>query len=182
MGRERGHVLAVAAADPVMSVVAPIALAAAAGTALVVDLGQTLGREGKRTLADVAAEGPTSSEAMPARRGVAVIRAGGLDPVETARLVDRLATGWPAIVVRLTGGEWPGPVAPVHPLYPGVLAPRDRRPAVWQRVRGGSDAPGPGPVIPPAGAANVRRILAGGVPLPGRWLRSWQVVWRLPWA
>jgi hypothetical protein len=182
MGRERGRVLAVVAEDPVMSVLAPVALAAAAGTALLMDMGDVLGAAGRRTLADMAAEGPTGRETMPDRKGVAVVRGGGLGTAEAADLLERLSFGWPAVVVRVTGGDWPGARVPVVPLYPGVLAPRMGGPCVWQRVRGGPDAPGPGPVMPPVGTANVRRVLAGGLPLPGRWLRSWGVVWGLPWA
>lgn len=183
MGRERGRVLAVAATDPVMSVVAPVALAASAGTALVVDMGETLGRAGARTLEDIAADGPTRAEAVPGRKGVAVIRSGRLRTEDAVELVGRLALAWPAVVIRTGPGVWRGPVVPVEPLFPGLLCPRGSHPAVWQRVRGGpSSAPGPGPVLPPAGAANIRRILAGGMPLPGRWLRSWRRIWGLPWA
>src|SRR5690606_24768558 len=106
----------------------------------------------------------------------------GLGAGDAHDLVFRLASGWPAIVVRLAEHRWAGRVVPVVPLYPGVLAPTAGGPSVWQRVRGGSVAPGPGPVLPPVSAANVRRALSGAAPLPGRWLRSWRVVWGLPWA
>src|SRR5690606_31614500 len=111
MGRERGRVLAVAATDPVMSVVAPVALAASAGTALVVDMGETLGRAGARTLEDIAADGPTRAEAVPGRKGVDVIRSGRLRTEDAVALVGRLALAWPAGVIRAgtAGWLWPPP-------------------------------------------------------------------------
>ncbi len=181
MGRERALVLAVAADDPVMSILGPIGMAACVGTALIVDLGDRLGRGSTRSLADLAVDGPRRSETTPERKGVAVLASGGLGVAECHDLVMRLASGWPAVVVRLGGEAWPGPVVPVSPLLPGVLAPTDPRPSVWQRVRGGSEPPGPGPVLPPLGAGTVRRALSRSAPLPGRWLRSWKPVWRLPW-
>lgn len=182
MGRERTRVLAVAADDPVVSVLAPIGLAASVGTALIVDLGDRLAREGGRTLRDLAAEGPTRGEAAAERRGVAVLASGGIGPTEAHELLSQLAAGWPAIVVRLAGQPWPGPVVPVMVLYPGLLRPVGGEPSAWQRVRGGSVPPGPGPVLPPVGATNVRRALSRQLPLPGRWLRSWRTVWGLPWG
>lgn len=182
MGRERALVLAVAADDPVMSILGPIGLAGCAGTALIVDLGDRLGLSTHRTLVDLSLDGPRKAEATPARKGIAVLGSGGIGVAEAHDLVMRLASGWPAIVVRLGGQEWPGAVVPVTPLFPGVLAPTSTRPAVWQRMRGGSDPPGPGPLLPPVGAGTVRRALARGAPMPGRWLRAWRPVWGLPWA
>ncbi len=58
VGNGRGTVLAVRSVDPVLSVVAPLGLAASAGTALMVDLTGDLQMGGGRTLADIDAEGP----------------------------------------------------------------------------------------------------------------------------
>ncbi len=182
MGRERALVLAVAADDPVMSVLGPIGLASCVGTALIIDLGGRLGGPAGRTLADLAEDGPRRAEAMPVRKGIAVMSSGGLGVSDSHDLVMRLASGWPAVVVRLAGEPWPGAVVPVVPLFPGVLAPSFDRPSVWQRVRAGSVPPGPGPVLPRLGAGTARRALAGAVPLRGRWLRAWRPVWGLPWA
>ncbi len=181
MGGERAIVLAVAADDPVMSILGPIGLAACVGTALIVDLGDRLGRGSARSLADIAADGPRRVETSPNRKGVAVVASGGLAVPEVHELVMRLASGWPAVVIRLEGAAWPGPVVPVSALWPGILAPTQPRPSVWQRVRGGSEPPGPGPVLPTIRPGTIRRALERSSPLPGRWLSSWKPVWKLPW-
>jgi hypothetical protein len=181
-GRERTRRLAMRADDLVMSIVAPLGLASSVGTALVVDMEDRLGSPSARTLADIAADGPRLEEARPGRSGVAVIRSGGLGVPEVHDLTLRLASSWPAVVVRLAGDDWPAPVVPVRTLYPGLLSPSSGNPAVWQRVRGGVSPPGPGPVIPFLGAGTVRRILSGGAPAPSRWVRAWRIVWEAPWA
>lgn len=180
-GRERTRWLAVRADDPVMSVAAPLGLAAAIGTALVIDLEDRLGGPSARTLVDIAADGPRLEEARPSRKGIAVIRSGGLGMGDVRDLTFRLASSWPAVVVRLGGGDWSELVVPVRTLYPGLLAPLSATPAVWQRVRGGVGPPGPGPVLPYLGAGTVRRILSGGAPAPGRWVTAWRAVWEAPW-
>lgn len=182
MGRERFRVLGVRSADPVMSVVGPMGLAAAAGTALLVDLGDQLGSGKARTLADLSGDGPRLDELSPGRTGVAVVRAGASEVIRCAELIDRLATRWPAVVVRTVDGSWPGPVVPVRPLYPGWLAPNTVEPSVWQAMSWSSRPPGPGPVLPMLRAPEVRRMLQGGMPIKGRWLKTWERVWEMPWA
>jgi hypothetical protein len=181
-GRERTRVLAVHSADPVMALLGSIGLAAAMGTALLVDLADQMGSRSPRTLADVASEGPRLTEVSPGRRGVAVLRSGHLPAAEAATVVDALATRWPAVVVRLEARDWPGPTVPVRALYPGWLAPTTTETSVWQKLPGGSSPTGPGPVLPTLRAATTRRILAGGVPPPGAWLRAWRPVWEIPWG
>lgn len=182
MGRERSRVLGVRSADPVMSVIAPVGLASAAGTALLVDLGAQLGAAGTRTLADLVGEGPRLDELSPGRTGVAVIRAGHVDAVECFDLIARLSSRWPAVVVRVVDGTWGGPVVPVCPLYPGWLAPDSGEPSVWQAFPWSTRPPGPGPVLPNLRPTETRRMLAGGLPSRGRWLKTWERVWGLPWA
>jgi hypothetical protein len=97
-------------------------------------------------------------------------------------MAQQLAAGWPAVVIRAIGDDWPGPVVPVHVLYPGWLAPTTRHAAVWQRLASGPPAPGPGPVLPRLGWRLARRVLGGGRPGEGRWVRAWRQVWDLPWA
>lgn len=174
--------LAVASSDPVLSVLGPIGLATAAGTALIVDLGDELLRPRTRNLADIAAEGARLSELAPGRRGVAMISSGGLSPDSVPELVARLALHWPAVVIRPGAWVWEGPTVPLIPLYPGWLAPSHIGAAVWQRVRGGISPPAAGPVLPTPGAAMVRRMLAGGLPGRSRWVRAWGPVWELAWA
>jgi len=182
MGRERFRVLGVRSSDPVMSVVGPMGLATAAGTALLVDLADQLGAGSVRTLADLAAQGPRLDELSPGRTGVAVIRAGRLEAADSIILIEQLAKRWPAVVVRVVEPGWPGPVVPVHPLYPGWLSPTTVEPAVWQSFPWSTRPPGPGPVLPRLRSSEVRRMVKGGLPTRGRWLKTWERVWEMPWA
>lgn len=174
--------LAVASADPVMSLLGPIGLAASVGTALIVDLGSGSKTLQARTLADIAEDGPRLDELAPGRSGVAMISAGALSLESAAIWVERLAAHWPAIVIRPGPHAWPGPTVPLVPLYPGWLAPAPVGAAVWQPVPGGSRPSGSGPVLPALGAGLARRMLGGSLPVRSRWVRSWAVVWDLPWA
>jgi len=181
-GKGIHNLLGVFSPDPVLSAIAPLGLAAAAGTCLVIDLGDDLDLSPTRSLAALAAEGPRLDELSPGRGGVAVMGAGRLPIDEAAPVIERLATRWPAVVVRVPGAVWPGRTVPVHPLLPGWAAPSLSAAAVWQRVAGGCAPPGPGPVLPRVRSATVRRLLAGRLPARSRWIRSWGQVWELPWA
>ena len=182
MGRERFRLLGVRSDDPVLSVVGPVGLASAAGTALLIDLGTRLGTTGARTLTDLVHDGPRLDELSPGRPGVAVIRRGTIEIETCVPLVEKLATRWPAVVVRVDQDGWPGPVVPVHPLYPGWLAPETSGPAVWQSFPWSTRPPGPGPVLPRLRTSEIRRMLGGGQPTSGRGFSTWQRVWELPWA
>ncbi len=174
--------LAIAAPDPVMSVIAPVGLAASVGTALIIDhIGASEARS-TRTLADTAAEGPRLDEISPGRPGVARIIAGPLDAAETLAAAESLATRWPAVVVRAADSDWPGPLVPIHVLYGPAPQTWKEGAAVWQSLATGHKPPGPGPVLPPLKPAAVRQILRGWMPRPGRWIRAWRPVWEMPWA
>lgn len=168
--------------DELLSAIAPLGLAVAAGTAVVVDV-DPLGPPypGERTVAELVEEGPRRSELVPERSGVVAIRSGGASLDQAMRLVGMLAEGWPAVVVRV--GEEPVayPTIPVMPLWPGWLAPAGSGAAVWQSVAGSGDPPGPGPVLPPPGRGVMTSLLAGRRPPPSRWVRAWRRVWELPW-
>jgi hypothetical protein len=85
----------------VLGVIAPLGLAASAGTALVVDLDQRGPRyPGDQSLARLATEGPRRADLSPPRKGVAVLRNGGIDPSECQGLIRALCDGWPAVVLR----------------------------------------------------------------------------------
>ena len=125
-----------------LSVVAPIGLAAAAARpALVIDL-DPHGPQfpGPRSLAELVAEGPTRSELFPRMAGargssVALLRNGGVGWESTVSMIEALAEQWPALVLRLPSrGPWPWPVVPVLSLLPGILRPVGGRAAVWQSV------------------------------------------------
>ncbi|MGD2103469.1 MAG: hypothetical protein PVG83_14650 [Acidimicrobiia bacterium] len=182
MGRH--PVLGLTSDDPILSAVAPIGLAAAAGTALIVDLvADAPHTPSARTLRDVAADGPSLAELSPGRRGVALIRGGGLDHPEAVDVIETLTGRWPAVVVRTSPGSWPFPEVPVIPLFPGVItvAPATRHAGVWQPVRGGSEPPGPGPVLPLLRPWLVRRLLSARLPRRSAWVRAWSKVWEMPW-
>ena len=181
-GIGRFGILAVCSPDPVLSVAAPLGLAASAGTALVVDIAGGLRLTSDRTLADLAGEGPKHAELSPGRQGVAVLAAGPIEAGDAISIIERLAVRWPAVVVRVSGEEWPGPTVPVEPLYPGWLAPSDRGAAVWQSMVRGSRPPGPGPVLPRLRSRTTLQLLAGQLPRRSRWVRAWEQVWRMPWA
>jgi len=168
--------------DPVLSVVAPLGLAASAGTALVVDLAGDLHVDGGRTLADIDIEGPRRDELSPGRSGVAVIGAGSIDVLRASELIAELGTRWPALVVRVNSGMWDGPIVPVVPLYPGWLASNTDAASVWQPIGVSRRPPAPGPVLPVLRPSLVRRLLSGRLPGRSRWVRAWSRVWELPWA
>ena len=172
--------LAVAAPDPVMAVIAPVGLAASAGTALIVDMAP--GPGARRSRADLTEDGPHLDEISPGRSGVAVIAAGPASQSEVTSVVERLAARWPAVVVRDGGPGWPGPVVPVHVLYGQGLMTWDEGAAVWQSLGSGEKPPGPGPILPPISPRLVRQLLKGWLPRPGRWIRAWREVWEMPWA
>ena len=171
--------------DGLLSAVAPLGLAAAAETALVVDLDPNGPRyPGPASLADLVAEGPRRADLVPARKGVAVLRNGGVNVAEAREVVEALIEGWPQVVVRV--GE-PGAargfasLVPVWPLFPGVLAPSIDELSVFQRTGFSVTPPGPGPVLPRPRPSVLEGLLNGVVARRSRWLAAWRQVWRLPW-
>jgi hypothetical protein len=181
-GVGRPGVLGIESPDPVLSLFGALGLGAAAGTALVVDMARSSSVGTHRTLADLVEDGPTLHELSPARSGVAVISSGPIDDETATPLIERLAVNWPAVVVRCSVGGWPGPTVPVRPLWPGLLAPTETIPAVWQSVVGGVRPPGPGPVLPRLGPRSARNLVLGRLPRRGRWLAVWAKVWAMPWG
>lgn len=171
-------------AGGVLGAVAPLALAAAAGTALVVDLeegGPSYPGEG--SLASLVNEGPRLTDLRPERPGVAVLRNGGVDPTRAGEVISALAAGWPNVVMRAPAG-FDGrlhPVVPVIPLLPHGLTPASPRRAVYQQMGWDEKAPGPGITIPTPPRSTVAALLAGRIPMRRKWIRSWWQVWELPW-
>jgi hypothetical protein len=173
--------------DGLLGVVAPLALAASVGTALVVDLdprGAAFTNTG--SLATLVEEGPRRTDLEPSRSGVALLSNGGVSADAARGVLDALITGWPAVVFRLPGDRdrpaGPG-VVPVYPLVPspaGATAPPF--PAVYQQTGWGTRPPGPGVVVPRPSRASVRMLLDGTRPPRGRWLRAWAQVWSRSWA
>lgn len=184
MGRSPGRfgVLAVASPDPVLSLLSALGLAQVAGSALMVDMCRDLALQSGRTLSDLAAEGPSLSELSPGRSGVALLSSGPIEPQEARSLIESLAEGWPAVVIRCPSGHWDGPTVPVRPLLPGLLRSTEQSPAVWQPMATGARPAGPGPVLPRLRGSLVRRMLAGRSVGRARWVRAWEAVWEMPWA
>lgn len=171
--------------DAVLGAVAPLALAAAAGTCLVVHLDDLGAGEGEATLAELVADGPRGSHLVPDRRGVAVIRNGGIAAGEALDVVAALASGWPAVVLaRRTGPDRPQGRGLVPVVVEGVTAGGQvRGPRVVQRVRRRRIDAEPGVVLLPAvSRASIEAMLAGRFPGPTRWMRRWRQVWGMRWV
>jgi len=174
--------------DGLLGALAPLALALAAGTALVVDL-DPLGPRypGSGSLADLVAAGPRRADLSPARRGVAVLRNGGVSPGAAAEVVAALVAGWERVVLRLPPRPAPAggviAVVPVRLLLPGGLFPRQDGPAVYQATRAAVALPGPGVRLPLPRPGTVAALLAGRRPAAGdRWIGAWRPVWEAPWG
>lgn len=175
--------------DGVLGAVAPIALAMAHATSLVVDL-DPLGPRypGEMTLARLVAVGPRRADLEPRRRGVAVLPNGGVEPEEAIEVVSALVAGWPAVVIRLPQVGPPrvpdglnAPVVPIRPLLPADMLQPTSGAVVWQGAGWRVTPPGPGPVLPRARAATVRALLDGVRPRRDRWLSAFAKVWDWPW-
>jgi hypothetical protein len=174
--------------DGLLGALAPLALAIAVGTALVVDLDPLgPGYPGHVSLADLVAEGPRKADLSPARRGVAVLRNGGVGPAAAAEVVSALVDGWDRVVLRLAPRPAPTiagvPVVPVRLLAAGGLFSYDKGLAVYQSTRALMRLPGPGLRLPMPRAGTVAALLEGRRPAAGdRWIRAWRPVWEAPWG
>jgi hypothetical protein len=174
--------------DGLLGALAPLGLAAASGTALVVDL-DPLGPRypGARSLADLVADDPSRAELEPDRRGVAVLRNGGVRPGDAARVITALTARWPRVVLRLAPRPAPDgaavPVVPVRLLVPGGLHPAPADPAVYQATPHPMPLPGPGIRLPVPARRCTAALLTGRMPpARDRWIRSWRAVWEGPWT
>jgi len=170
--------------DGVLGAVGPLALATAAGTALVVDLDPGGPRyRGAGSLARLVADGPRRSDLEPTRRGVAVLANGGIEPAAAEEVLIALVDGWPAVVFRLPASHRGGDGAiPVLPLVPGNLIAGVGSPAVYQRSGWRVDAPGPGVVLPRPRRATLGALLTGAAPAPkDPWIGAWRQVWDRRW-
>lgn len=171
--------------DGVLGIVAPLALASSADTALVVDLD----REGPRypgsgSLAELVEQGPRLDDLRPSRTGIAVLRNGGIDAADAGEVIGALIKGWPNVVLRLpriaTGLSMP--LVPVIPLLPGGMTPESDRPAVYQQLGWHEKAPGPALTVPTPSRGTVAALLEGRMPSRRRWIRAWRQVWSMPWV
>ena len=171
--------------DAVLGAVAPLALAAAAGTCLVIHLDDTRGVRGDLTLAGLVSGGPRAADLSPRRRGVAVLANGGVGHDEAREVIDALAGGWPAVVLACPAApsrpDLTGLVPVMLDSTPGGAAPRG--PRVVQRVRRRRTPSDPGVVtLPRVSRATIDGLLDGRLPGPTRWMRAWRAVWGKRWV
>jgi hypothetical protein len=173
----------------VLGAVAPIALATAQPTALVVDLDPRGPHyPSARSLRELVTDGPRATDLSPARSGVALLANGGIGFEDSRDLVGLLLRGWPAVVLRLpprAPDDVPAPIVPVHLLTPGRLFPPQGR-GVYQPIAAGSrvrrrlEAKG-SLVLPAAPRRVVRALLEGSRPVASRWSGAWRRVWAASW-
>ncbi len=170
--------------DGLLSVLAPIGLAAAAGTCLLIDLdpnGPSFGGTG--SLAELVRSGPRRDDLRPQAGGPAVLANGGVDPGEAEAVVRALIEGWPYVVLRSPSDAGLfAPVVPVYPLLPGALSPSPDRFCVFQRTGFYAERGLEGIEIPRPGGGTVRSLLHGSVPARNRWVRAWRPVWEHSWS
>ncbi len=179
--------------DGLLGALAPLGLAAAAGrSALLVDLDPAGPRyPGAGSLAQLVAEGPRRADIVPERRGIAVLRNGGVTVAEAAEVVEALLGGWSRVVLRLPPRPGPEtafsvpvvPVVPVRLLVPGGIFEIAAGPGVFQSTPIRMPLPEDGVRLPRPSTGTVRSLLTGRLPAPAdRWLAAWRRVWRLPWG
>lgn len=169
--------------DGLLSVIAPIGLAAAVPTCLVVDLdpnGPLL--PGVATLAALVESGPRRVDLQPAAEGTAMLANGGICPEEAETVVRHLLDGWPHVVLRsdVDRGLF-APVVPVHPMLPGWPYGDPSRFCVYQEAGFRVERPAQGIVLPRPTAGTVGKLLNGALPPKSRWISAWREVWAHPW-
>ncbi len=169
-----------------LGALAPLGLAIAAGSALVIDLDTGGPRyPGDRSLADLVADGPRRAD-LETRPGIAVLRNGGVTPAEAGVVVQALLAAHPTVVLRLPPRPRPTavpfPVIPVRLLVPGDCFPTQDRPAVYQATPLLARLPTEGVRLPIPSPATVAALLRGRRPQPrDRWISAWRGAWRFPW-
>ena len=169
--------------DGVLAIVAPLALAAAVETALVIDLDPDgPSYPGTSSLAQLVESGPRLSDLQPTAKGTAVLRNGGIRAEDAAEVVAALVAGWPNVVLRVNVEVEKTPAVPVIPLLPGGYTERWHRRAVYQQMGWHEEAPGPGLTLPTPSRSCVRSLLEGKQPVRSRWLAGWGKVWGMQWG
>ena len=169
--------------DPLLGLVAPLALATSVKTALLVDLDDAAPPfPTSASLADLVARGPTKAEITPRRSGVAVLSNGGITEDDATEVIDALVDGWPRVVFRTSeAGTLFAPRVPVLPLLPKEIV-GDYGPAVYQRLAWSAPTPDGSITVPRPSAGSVEALLALRRPVFGPWLRRWRTVWDTSWA
>lgn len=171
--------------DAVVHHLSPLGIAAAAGTCLVVDLDPAAGSyRSEQTVASLLDQGVRRNDLAPARHGVAVLANGGAAAKDAMELVEALAKGWPALVLRVGSIPLEGVRSvSVIPLLPEAVRPDVAGPRVYQALDREIRPDGPAMVIPPLSRTRVRSILGGRLDPRWAWVRAWRPVWEgVPWV
>lgn len=167
--------------DGILGALAPLGLAASVDTCLVVDLDPSgPAYPSESTLRSIVEDQPRRRDLSPERRGMAVLRNGGVAVVDAAPVIDALLAGWPHVVLR-----HPSQTSPVR--LPGVrqVTVRSMLPGwmgdgveadVWQAT-GLGRARVRGHVLPRPSAFTVSALASGQQPARSRWVRAWKAVW-----
>lgn len=167
--------------DGLLGALAPLGLAAAAETALVIDLDPAGPRyPGTGSLAQLVADQPRRQDLEPVRSGLAVLRNGGVEYQEAAEVVAALIRGWPSVVLRLAAGlQVPAGVLglTVLPLVPGGLFEVPETPVVYQPMGFRMSPPQAGMMLPSLTRRVAAALLGGNVPRRSRWIRAWGTLW-----
>lgn len=168
--------------DVLLGIIGPLGAAAAAGTALVVDLdehGPPFG--GSYSLADLVADGPTRSQLEPSADGPAVLRNGGVDAELASDVVSALIERWPNVVLRCppSTAASSGAIA-LLPLLPEPFTPTVNGVIVYQEARFGRPSYLTGPVLPVPRPGTVRALLGGNrPPRRDKWVGAFAEVWEI---
>lgn len=166
--------------DLFLGIVGPLGAAAAAGTALLVDLDPSGPRYGgSHSLSDLVARGPTRRELEPTKSGPAVLRNGGIMPEDAGEVVAALVERWPNVVLRCAPELEPGAgrIA-LLPLLPEPFTPSVGGATIYQQTHLSGRRPSTGHILPVPRSGTIKALLAGARPRPGdRWIRSLGRLW-----
>lgn len=167
-------------ADAALDILAPLGLAVAAGTALVIDtdpLGPRVG-DGP-TLKDLVELGPTKDQLDPHRAGPAVLWNGGIEVSEAAEVLSALAGRWPAVVLRCPPRmDRPNGAVTFLPLLPEPYALQGAGVVVYQRSGHAPRVKPSGLVLPRPRRSTLESLFAGRrPPVKDRWIRGLRTVW-----
>lgn len=168
--------------DQMLGTVGPLGAAAAAGTALVIDLdphGPPYG--GPFSLADLVERGPSRDQLEPANRGPAVLRNGGVQPAAAEEVIAELVKRWPNVVLRCSPhADVAATAVALLPLLPEPFTPSAPGKAVYQRTRLPMRAPKGHLVLPVPRVATIRSLLAGTRPhRRDRWVAAFRQIWEV---
>lgn len=175
--------------DGLLGALAPLGLGGAVDRdpTLVIDLDESGPLYPSRTsLAELVAAGPKRDHILGTRRGLAVIRNGGVSPDRARPVVEALIQGWERVVLRLPPRPAPArgsiPVVPVRMILPGQLFTDVDGPAVYQSTPVLNRQPGPGIRLPVPSRSTVAGLITGRLPHGAdRWIRAWKRVWGVSW-